>query len=271
MLFFDRPGFGWSERGPGNNETPSAQANTIAALMDRLGIKKAIIVGHSFGGAVTTAFGREHPDKTLGLVFVSPGTHPWPGGATSWYYDLTTIPVIGWLFSETLTYPAGTLQMADATTCVFSPNKVPDDYVAAASIPLVLRPSGLPRQRHRCRRALSLCARRRAALPRDQGADRGHLGRPRQGGLRARSIRSASSATSPAPNWSGSTISATSRTGSRPTSSSAPSRRSPARTSTCRRWRKAVEARIAGDAYGAGKCADIKVPKPNSRRPERAH
>jgi pimeloyl-ACP methyl ester carboxylesterase len=141
MLFFDRPGFGWSGRGPGNNEDPSAQANTIAALMDRLGIKKAIIVGHSFGGAVTTAFGREHPDRTLGLVFLAPATHPWPGGATSWYYDLTTIPVLGWLFSETLTYPAGALQMADATTCVFSPNKVPDNYVAAASIPLVLRPS----------------------------------------------------------------------------------------------------------------------------------
>jgi pimeloyl-ACP methyl ester carboxylesterase len=140
MLFFDRPGFGWSGRGPGNNENPSAQANTIAALMDRLGMRQAIIVGHSFGGAVTTAFGREHPDKTLGLVFLSPASHPWPGGATSWYYDVTTIPAIGWLFSETLTYPAGTLQMADATTCVFSPNKAPDNYVASASIPMVLRP-----------------------------------------------------------------------------------------------------------------------------------
>ncbi|WP_027059168.1 alpha/beta fold hydrolase [Mesorhizobium loti] len=141
MLFFDRPGFGWSGRGPGNNEDPSAQANTIAALMDRLGMKKAIIVGHSFGGVVTAAFGREHADRTLGLVFLSPATHPWPGGATSWYYDLTTIPAIGRLFSETLTYPAGTLQMTDATTCVFSPNKVPDNYLSIASIPLVLRPA----------------------------------------------------------------------------------------------------------------------------------
>jgi pimeloyl-ACP methyl ester carboxylesterase len=141
MLFFDRPGFGWSERGPGNSEAPSSQAQTIAALMLHLGIRKAIIVGHSFGGAVTTAFGREHAGMTLGLVFLSPATHPWPGGATSWYYDLTTIPVVGRLFAETLTYPAGTFQMADATTCVFSPNKVPDDYLAAASIPLVLRPA----------------------------------------------------------------------------------------------------------------------------------
>ncbi|TGV70357.1 alpha/beta hydrolase, partial [Mesorhizobium sp. M00.F.Ca.ET.158.01.1.1] len=106
-----------------------------------LGIKRAIIVRHSFGRVGTAAFGREHADKTLGLVFLAPASHPWPGGATSWYYDLTTIPVIGRLFSETLSYPAGTLQMADATTCVFSPNKVPENYLASAAIPLVLRPS----------------------------------------------------------------------------------------------------------------------------------
>ncbi|MBM2714043.1 alpha/beta hydrolase [Mesorhizobium caraganae] len=140
MVFLDRPGFGWSGRGPGNNESPSAQADTIAELMDRLGIHKAIVVGHSFGGVVTAAFGREHPDKTLGLVFLSPVSHPWPGGATAWYYKLTATPIIGWLFSETLAYPAGTLQMNSATACVFSPNKVPGFYVDNASIPLVLRP-----------------------------------------------------------------------------------------------------------------------------------
>ncbi|KUM23238.1 esterase [Mesorhizobium loti] len=140
MLFFDRPGFGWSERGKGSNETLTAQADTIAALMDRLGIEKAIIVGHSFGGAVTTAFARGHPDKTLGLVFLAPVSHPWPGGATAWYYKLTATPIVGWLFSETVAYAAGMLQIGGATSCVFSPNSVPDGYVDDASISLVLRP-----------------------------------------------------------------------------------------------------------------------------------
>jgi pimeloyl-ACP methyl ester carboxylesterase len=31
--------------------------------------------------------------------------------------------------------------MTDATTCVFSPNKVPDNYLDMASIPMVLRPA----------------------------------------------------------------------------------------------------------------------------------
>ncbi|WFP77764.1 alpha/beta hydrolase [Mesorhizobium sp. WSM4906] len=140
LLFLDRPGLGWSERGSGRNETLAAQADTVAALMDRLGITGAIIVGHSFGGAITTAFAREHPEKTLGLVFLAPVSHPWPGGATAWYYSLTAVPAVGWLFSETVAYPAGMLQIGSATACVFSPNHMPGDYIGKAAIPLVLRP-----------------------------------------------------------------------------------------------------------------------------------
>ncbi len=139
MLFLDRPGFGWSERG--DNETLAAQADTVAALMDRLGIAEAVVVAHSFGGAIATAFARRHPEKTQGLVFLSPVSHPWPGGATAWYYKLTAIPAVGWLFSETLAYPAGMLQIGGATSCVFSPNDVPDLYLENAAIRLVLKPS----------------------------------------------------------------------------------------------------------------------------------
>lgn len=141
MLFFDRPGHGWSGRGPGNNENPTEQAATIAALMDRLGIKDAIIVGHSFGGAIAATFAVEHPQRTRALLFLSAATHPWPGGDTSWYYSISARPVVGRLFAETVSNPAGLLHISAAAASVFSPNKVPDTYVDAASIPLVLRPS----------------------------------------------------------------------------------------------------------------------------------
>jgi pimeloyl-ACP methyl ester carboxylesterase len=139
LLFFDRPGHGWSERGSGN-ETPFGQAKTLAALMDELGIGPAIIVGHSFGAAEAAAFALAYPEKTRGLVLLAPATHPWPGGATSWYYSLTAVPVVGRLFAATLAYPAGTLRLSQATACVFSPNKAPHAYADAASIALVLRP-----------------------------------------------------------------------------------------------------------------------------------
>ncbi|BAV48455.1 esterase [Mesorhizobium loti] len=260
MLFFDRPGHGWSGRGPGNNEDPSAQAATIAALMDRLGIKKAIIVGHSFGGVVTAAFGREHADKTLGLVFLAPATHPWPGGATSWYYDLTTVPVIGRLFSEALTYPAGTLQMADATTCVFSPNKVPDNYLNTAAIPLVLRP---PAFRANATDVAGLYAYALGAAPHynqitaptvviSGDRDKVVYAHIHSAGL-VRDIAGAELVwvhnLGHKPDWIA------------PDLAVGAIEKIAGKDVDLEAMARTVEARIAGDAYGAGRCADIKEPK----------
>lgn len=139
MLFLDRPGHGWSGRSKGHEEQ-FEQAALIAGLMDRLGIGPAIIVGHSFGGSIAAAFALGYPERTKGLLFLSAATHPWPGGRTSWYYHLTMVPVLGWLFSETIAGLAGSTRIGPATTCVFAPNKVPDGYLSRAQIPLVLRP-----------------------------------------------------------------------------------------------------------------------------------
>ncbi len=141
VLFLDRPGHGWSTRGPAENGTPFGQAKTIAALMDELGIGKAIIVGHSLGGAIAAALALDHPERVAGLVLASAATHPWPGGGTSWYYRLTAIPVIGRLFAETIACPAGLMRLDASTHCVFAPNRRPDTYNADAAIPLVLRPA----------------------------------------------------------------------------------------------------------------------------------
>jgi pimeloyl-ACP methyl ester carboxylesterase len=140
LLFFDRPGHGWSERGAGNN-TQELQAETIAALMDQLKINDAIIVAHSFGGSVATALALSHPERVRGLVLLAAATHPWPDRKTQWYYDLSMVPVIGRIFTETLALPAGQARMQAASAGVFCPNPMPDGYVEKALIPLVLRPA----------------------------------------------------------------------------------------------------------------------------------
>jgi pimeloyl-ACP methyl ester carboxylesterase len=139
MLFVDRPGHGWSTRGT-HNDTPSGQAATIAALMDRLGIERAVIVGHSFGAGVAATFALDHPGRTAGLVFVAGATHPWPGGETAWYYRLVARPVLGRLFVQTLALPAGLLRIDAASAGVFEPNGMPDAYLRDAAVELVLRP-----------------------------------------------------------------------------------------------------------------------------------
>ncbi len=97
----DRPGYGYSDRGGPENDTPAGQADAIARLLDKKGIDRAIIVGHSLGGAIAASFGVRHPDKTAGLLFLSAATHPWNGGV-DWYYDLAAAPVVGSLFRYTL-------------------------------------------------------------------------------------------------------------------------------------------------------------------------
>jgi pimeloyl-ACP methyl ester carboxylesterase len=139
MLFLDRPGHGWSGRAK-RHEAQAEQARLIAALMDRLGISRATVVGHSFGGSIAAAFALAYPERTQGLLFLSAATHPWPGGKTSWYYHLTVAPLAGLLFSETIANLAGAQRLAAATECVFAPNALPQAYLQRAQIALVLRP-----------------------------------------------------------------------------------------------------------------------------------
>lgn len=140
LLFLDRPGHGYSDRGGPENARPDGQARAIARLMEARGMERAIIVGHSFGGAIAASFALEHPEKTAGLLFLAPATHPWPGGV-DWYYNLAKMAVVGWLFSHIVAIPAGLTRIESGTRSVFEPNPRPHDYVDATAPALVLRPT----------------------------------------------------------------------------------------------------------------------------------
>jgi pimeloyl-ACP methyl ester carboxylesterase len=139
LLFVDRPGHGRSDVGPKANVQPDAQADAIAILMKKRGIRKAIIVGHSFGGAITAAFAVRHKDMVEGLVFLSPALYPWPGGV-SWYYDAARTPVAGVLFSTLIAPAAGALVIDGAVKSVFTPNPRPADYISKTRAYQALRP-----------------------------------------------------------------------------------------------------------------------------------
>ena len=139
-LFVDRPGHGYSTRGGPENDSPEGQADTILALMDALRIERAVVMGHSYAGAVAAALALNHPTRVAGLVLLSPVTHPWPGGNTLWYYDLGAVPVIGPVFARTLLVPFGLRRMACAVRGVFAPQPVPSNYEERAATALALRP-----------------------------------------------------------------------------------------------------------------------------------
>jgi pimeloyl-ACP methyl ester carboxylesterase len=139
LLFVDRPGHGRSQIGGKGNILPDGQADAIASLMDKRGIKSAIVVGHSYGGAIAAALALRHPEKVKGLVFLSPAVYDWPGGV-SWYYDAARIPITGVLFSTLVAPPAGLLAIGAATKSVFAPNPVPQNYIVQTKALQALRP-----------------------------------------------------------------------------------------------------------------------------------
>lgn len=137
-IFLDRPGQGYSESFKGSNDV-AIQTSSIAKLMDELSIEEAIIVGHSFGGALASTFAVLYPEKTAGLILLAPVTHPWHTGV-DWHYDLGNTPFLGWLFSHTLAPVAGHFIYPDAIKRLFLPNEMPVDYKETSATKLALLP-----------------------------------------------------------------------------------------------------------------------------------
>lgn len=141
VILIDRPGHGWSARLGGDDDaSPPRQAALIARTLDALGIKRAIVIGHSFAGAIVTAFALGFPDRVAGLVLLAPVTHPWPGGI-AWFYSLSATPVVGPLFARTVVLPVAFPFLQVFARTVFAPQPMPEDYVRRSALALLLRPS----------------------------------------------------------------------------------------------------------------------------------
>jgi pimeloyl-ACP methyl ester carboxylesterase len=66
----DLKGFGYSERPAAGDYSPTAQARLVAELMDRLGIPRAAVLGHSMGGAIALRLAATWPEKVDRLILV---------------------------------------------------------------------------------------------------------------------------------------------------------------------------------------------------------
>ena len=140
VILVDRPGHGWSDRPDGiGDASPGRQAALIHQALERIGITRAIVVGHSWSGALATAYALDFPDSVAGLVLLAPVTHPWPGGV-GWYNPIVTMPVLGPLFAYAVALPLGELLIGPGVQSVFAPQSPPADYIERAAVEMVLRP-----------------------------------------------------------------------------------------------------------------------------------
>jgi pimeloyl-ACP methyl ester carboxylesterase len=81
---YHRRGLGGSTRPVEAGPTSVAvQAADAAGLLDHLGVDRAHLVGHSFGGAIALEFAAQHPTRVASLALLEPMFPTAPAGAAS--------------------------------------------------------------------------------------------------------------------------------------------------------------------------------------------
>jgi len=72
VIAMDLPGFGDTDKPFPAPYDPPFFAEWAESLLDELGIERAHVLGHSMGGRVAIEFGLRNPDRTQGLVLMTP-------------------------------------------------------------------------------------------------------------------------------------------------------------------------------------------------------
>ena len=139
VILIDRPGHGWSTRARQEDSTPAIQGRMIDEVLEKLGVGPAILVVHSWSGALGARIALDHPRRVAGLVMLAPVAYPWRGGV-GWYTKLVAIPVVGPLLAYTITLPLGYFLAGPGARGVFLPQVMPDGFVGNTATALVLRP-----------------------------------------------------------------------------------------------------------------------------------
>lgn len=146
---FDRPGLGWTGRLPGyggigstRGETPREQARFLQRAADRIGLRRPLVLGHSYGGAVALGWALERPDETAGLVLLAGVSHPWPGRLDT-LYKVNSSVLGGSVVVPLITAFAGDERVENAVQGIFAPQPVPPGYQRHVGAGLSLRRESL--------------------------------------------------------------------------------------------------------------------------------
>jgi len=143
-IAIDIPPFGFSERPSSPSYDNTSQAKRIVAMMDTLGIKHAILFGHSFGGGATLETALMIPDRIDALILEDVGglnLNLKPEGQSQSpsvvNFFLNTPAIRNPILSTTATNPLFTKKLISAM--VLDPNSVGQDKIEILQQALVLK------------------------------------------------------------------------------------------------------------------------------------
>ncbi|WP_245646763.1 alpha/beta fold hydrolase [Microtetraspora niveoalba] len=97
VIRVDLLGHGRSAKPAGGGYTIPEQGRRVGEALDRLGVKHAVVVGHSTGGSVATALAERRRDLVTALALIDSGPRPDAFISDGFVGQLLFIPVVGQL------------------------------------------------------------------------------------------------------------------------------------------------------------------------------
>ena len=141
VIAFDRPGFGYSDRPPGTEWTPEAQARLIWQALHALRVERPIVVGHSWGTLVALAMALDFPQYVRGIVLVSGYFFP-SKRLDAPLASVPAVPVLGHLLRYTVAPLMGRIMWPGLVRHMFSPAATPQRF-ERIPVWMTLRPAQL--------------------------------------------------------------------------------------------------------------------------------
>ena len=127
VIVFDRPGFGYSDRPRRTIWTPEAQAHALHEALQRIGISRATVLGHSWGASVAVALALKYPAFVRALVLASGYFYPTFRGDVV-FLSPPSIPGIGDIMSHTISPILGRIMRPLFMRKMFGPAPVPRKF-----------------------------------------------------------------------------------------------------------------------------------------------
>lgn len=102
VIRFDLPGFGLTGPHPQDDYSIEAYVRFVTAVMDALGVPRAVLAGNSLGGQIAWNVAWAHPQRTSRLVLVDAAGYPFEPQSVPIGFRIARMPALAPLMQRTL-------------------------------------------------------------------------------------------------------------------------------------------------------------------------
>ena len=92
MIYLDQRGSGRSASAPRHDYRLARQVQDLEELRQRLGLRQWVLLAHSFGGVIATAYAQRYPARVQALILANAVLHPSAALASMVHYGDSLLP-----------------------------------------------------------------------------------------------------------------------------------------------------------------------------------